>query len=229
MKTIGLLGGMSFESTLDYYKEINKIVNKKLGLLHSAKILLYSFDFEEIENLQKKEDWDRLSKALINKAKILEEAGARGLAICTNTMHIVAPQVQNFINIPLINIVDSVGKKIEEKGFKKVALLGTRYTMTKSFYKDKLEYFNIKTLVPNKNQIDIINSIIYKELCVGNILDSSRKEFQRIIDSLKENGAEAVVLGCTEIPLLIKEQDSSLPIFDSTKIHIDSIVDFILD
>lgn len=228
MKTIGLLGGMSYESTLDYYKDINRLINQKLGNLHSAKILLYSFDFEEIENLQRDENWDKLAQVLSARAKILEEAGVDGVAICTNTMHIVAPFIQDSLNIELVNLVDAVAQKIKKQNLKKVALLGTKYTMIKSFYKDRLEDFGIDTIVPDEKQIEIVNSIIYKELCLGKISNSSREAFTQIIDSLKEEGAKAVILGCTEIPLLIKEENSSLPLFDSTAIHIEAIVEFML-
>jgi len=220
MKTIGLIGGMSWESTLEYYRIINEAVKEKLGGSHSAKCLIYSFDFAEIEKLQHIGDWDRLAALMIDAARRLEKCGAELIIICTNTMHKVAGQVQSNINIPLIHIVDAVGEKIVEKKIGTVGLLGTRFTMEDPFYKDRLEEkFKIKVLIPNFEERKIIHEIIYGELVQGILRKSSKEKFKEIIENLKEKGIEGVILGCTEIPLLIKQSDIDIPVFDTTRIH----------
>lgn len=219
MKTIGLIGGMSWESTVTYYQIINATVKEKLGGLHSAKLLLYSVDFAEIEACQANGEWDRSANILADAAKILEKAGADFILICTNTMHKVAPQIQKQIRIPIIHIADATADTLEQNSIKKVALLGTKYTMTQDFYKEKLKARGIAVIIPNAADVELVNHIIYDELCLGIISDESRKQYIRIIEQLKSNGAEGVILGCTEIGLLIHQKDSSLPVFDTTQIH----------
>lgn len=227
MKTIGLIGGMSYESTVEYYKIINEEINKRKKGLHSAKMLIESYDFDEIEKLQSKENWEELTKILTESAKKLEAAGADYIAIATNTMHICADEVQKQINIPLIHIAEAAGNYIKKKNFDTVLLMGTKYTMTKPFYKDKLKNeFNINVIIPDDIEQKIINDIIYDELCVGIIKESSRLELLKIINNYKLKGAKAVVLGCTELPNIIKEAD--IEIINTTKIHSLEIADKIL-
>lgn len=219
MKTIGLLGGMSWESTIPYYQIINEEVKKALGGLHSAKIVLYSVEFDEIEKCQSSGDWDKSAQILGNAAKGLEAAGADFILICTNTMHKVAPQIEMMIGVPIVHIADATADKLEDAGIRKVGLLGTKYTMTQDFYIQKLIDRGFEVVIPDDKDIDVVNNIIYGELCLGEIMYDSRKEYQRIIEGLKDKGAEAVILGCTEIGLLIHQDDSVLPIFDTTEIH----------
>ena len=227
MKTIGLIGGMSYESTVEYYKIINEEINKRKKGLHSAKMLIESYDFDEIEKLQSKENWEELTKILTESAKKLEAAGADYIAIATNTMHICADEVQKQINIPLIHIAEAAGNYIKKKNFDTVLLMGTKYTMTKPFYKDKLKNeFNINVIIPDDIEQKIINNIIYDELCIGIIKESSRQELLKIINNYKLKGAKAVVLGCTELPNIIKEAD--IEIINTTKIHSLEIADKIL-
>jgi aspartate racemase len=225
MKTIGMLGGMSWESTLEYYKILNEAVKEKLGGLHSAKILLYSFDFEDIEILQHQQRWDLLEPMLLERAKRLEEAGADMIVLCTNTMHLMANALEANLSIPLVHIADVTAEKIKEQRIHLVALLGTRFTMEGDFYKKRLEErYNIRTIIPDEEDRQIIHNVIYNELCHGDIKESSRTEFLRIIDILLLRGAEGVILGCTEIPLLIKQRDVTVPLFDTTKIHASAAV-----
>ncbi len=227
MKTIGLIGGMSHESTVEYYKIINEEINKRKKGLHSAKMLIESYDFDEIEKLQSKENWEELTKILTESAKKLEAAGANYIAIATNTMHICADEVQKQINIPLIHIAEAAGNYIKKKNFDTVLLMGTKYTMTKPFYKDKLKNeFNINVIIPDDIEQKTINNIIYDELCIGIIKESSRLELLKIINNYKLKGAKAVVLGCTELPNIIKEAD--IEIINTTKIHSLEIADKIL-
>ncbi|HHU02936.1 MAG TPA: aspartate/glutamate racemase family protein [Christensenellaceae bacterium] len=219
MKTIGLIGGMSWESTVSYYQIINETIKEKLGGLHSAKIILYSVDFAEIEECQSKEDWDKSAIILADAAIRLEQAGADYIVICTNTMHKVAPYIQKEIKIPIIHIAETTAEALKKNNVKKVALLGTKYTMTQNFYKEKIQQNGIEVIIPNEKDIEIVNYIIYNELCLGIISDKSRREYMRIIDSLKADGAEGVILGCTEIGLLISQEDSSIPIYDTTQTH----------
>lgn len=219
MKTIGLLGGMSWESTIPYYQIINEEVKKALGGLHSAKIVLYSVEFDEIEKCQSSGDWDKSAQILGNAAKGLEAAGADFILICTNTMHKVAPQIEMMIGVPIVHIADATADKLEDAGIRKVGLLGTKYTMTQDFYMQKLIDRGFEVVIPDDKDIDVVNNIIYGELCLGEIMYDSRKEYQRIIEGLKDKGAEAVILGCTEIGLLIHQDDSVLPIYDTTEIH----------
>lgn len=219
MKTIGLIGGMSWESTVTYYQIINETIKKELGGLHSGKILLYSVDFDEIEKCQAEGDWDKSAKILSEVAIKLEKAGADYIVICTNTMHKVAPQIQSQISIPIIHIAEATCDKLKENSIKKVALLGTKYTMTQDFYKSKLEEGGISVIIPDEQDVEIVNNVIYNELCLGKVLDTSKKKYIEIIEKLSKKGAEGVILGCTEIGLLINQNDTLLPVFDTTKIH----------
>ncbi|OON93281.1 MAG: aspartate racemase [Candidatus Epulonipiscioides saccharophilum] len=229
MKTVGLIGGMSWESTLTYYKIINEMVKKKLGGLHSGQIILYSVDFEEIEKYQRNDEWDKSAQRLSEIALKLQMAGADFIVICTNTMHKVADRIAEKISIPIVHIAEAMAELLLDNNIKKVALLGTKYTMTEDFYKDKLLARGIDILVPSMVDIDIVNEIIYNELCLGIISEKSRKEYQRIIMELENLGAQGVILGCTEIGLLIKPEHSPIPVFDTTKIHADKAVLMLLD
>jgi aspartate racemase len=229
MRTIGLIGGMSWESSLEYYRIINQKIKEQLGGLTSAKLILYSLDFSEIGKLQQEGKWNELGNRLTDAAMKLEGIGAECIIICTNTIHIVAGQIQKSINIPIIHIVVETGKKIKEHGIKKVGLLGTIYTMEGSLYKENLSNsFNIEVITPSPEDMQIVNEIIYKELVLGNVKESSKVQYVRIIDSLIDSGAEGIILGCTEIPLLIKPEDVTKPVFDTTLIHAMSAVEFIL-
>ena len=228
MKTIGLIGGMSYESTIEYYRIINEMINKQLSGLHSAKMLIESYDFDEIEKNQSAENWELLTEVLINSAQKLQKAGADYIAIATNTMHLMADEVQDNISIPLIHIAEAAANYIKEKNIDTVALLGTRYTMTKPFYKDKLKNeFGINVIIPDETQQGIVNDIIYNELCVGIVNESSRLKLLDIINSCKENGAKAVVLGCTELPNIIK--NAEIEIINTTEVHCREIVKRILE
>lgn len=219
MKTIGLIGGMSWESTIPYYSIINEYVKEKLGGLHSARIVLYSVEFDEIEKCQSSGDWHKSGEILADAAKKLELAGAEIILICTNTMHKVFDQVQESVQVPIIHIAQATADQLEKEQITTVALLGTKYTMTQDFYKSKLVERGFNVLIPNEKDIELINTIIFKELCVGTIKEDSRTEFSRIISELKEQGAQAVILGCTEIGLLVRPEDSVLKTFDTTVIH----------
>lgn len=219
MKTIGMLGGMSWESTVTYYQVINETVKQELGGLHSAKVLLYSVDFAEIEKCQVDGDWEKSADILSVAAQNLEKAGADFIVICTNTMHKVAPQIQSKISIPIIHIAEATADELEHNNISQIALLGTKYTMTQDFYKEKLTNAGITVLIPNEQEIETVNDIIYNELCLGIISEASKEKFLCIINSLAEQGAQGVILGCTEIGLLIGQKDSDLPVFDTTQIH----------
>ncbi len=219
MKTIGLIGGMSWESTTSYYRIINETIKEQLGGLHSAKILLYSVDFAEIEECQANGNWDKSAKILSDIAKCLEVAGADNIVICTNTMHKVAPQIEKEINIPIIHIAQVTANAINELGLKKIVLLGTKYTMTQDFYKQKLIDSGIEVFIPKDEDIEIVNDIIYYELCLGKINSKSKDKLIEIIEYLKSEGAQGIILGCTEIGLLISQDDTDLPVFDTTEIH----------
>ena len=229
MKTIGLIGGMSWESTVPYYKIINEEVRDRLGGLHSAKIILYSVEFDEIEKCQSNGDWEKSGEILGSAAQGLEMAGADFILICTNTMHKVVPQIASMVQIPIIHIADATADELEKCNIQKVGLLGTKYTMTEAFYKQKLINRGIDVIIPDEPDIDTVNDIIFHELCVGEIKADSRKKFQAIIDRLKAQGAEGVILGCTEIGLLIHQSDSPLPVFDTTLIHAKRAVELALE
>jgi len=229
MKTIGLIGGMSWESTLEYYRIMNEVINGKLGRLHSAKCIIYSFDFEEIEKLQCERKWKELAEIMIDAAQKLEKAGVDFIVICTNTMHKVADDVQKNINIPLLHIVDVTAEKIKEKGLKKVGLLGTKFTMEEGFYRERLkEKHGIDVVIPEEREREFVHRVIYDELCLGIVKHESKEEFRRIIENLVCNGAEGIVLGCTEIPLLVGQEDADVPIFDTTTIHAEAAIKFAL-
>ena len=219
MKTIGLIGGMSWESTVTYYQLINEAVKEQLGGLHSAKILLYSVDFDEIEALQSGGQWDKAGAILAEIAHKLEQAGADCILICTNTMHKVADAVRAAVSVPLLHIAEATADALEAAGISRVALLGTRYTMTEDFYKSKLVARGIDVLIPESEDVDTVNSIIFDELCLGITSEASRQKLLSIIASLQKQGAQGGILGCTEIGLLISRQDTELPVFDTTMIH----------
>ena len=210
---------MSWESTVLYYKIINETVKARLGGLHSAKIILYSVEFDEIEQCQSSGDWEKSGNILGRAAQGLEAAGADFLLICTNTMHKVAPQVASMIHIPIVHIADATADELERCRVRKVGLLGTKYTVTQDFYKQRLIDRGIDVVIPDEAGIDLVNSVIFHELCVGEIKDASREQFRRMIGRLRDEGAEGVILGCTEIGLLIHQEDSPLPVFDTTLIH----------
>ena len=219
MKTIGLIGGMSWESTVTYYKIINETVKEKLGGLHSAKCILYSVDFQEIEECQANGNWEKSGEILGEAAYNLEKAGADFIVICTNTMHKVVDQIKEKISIPILHIAEMTAEKILEKGLENIALLGTKYTMEQDFYKSKLIEKGINVIIPDKNDIEIINEVIYDELCLGTINSNSKKKFLEIVDKLRSKEAEGIILGCTEIGLLIKNTDTDVPLFDTAIIH----------
>lgn len=229
MKTIGLLGGMSWESSLEYYRIINEEVKRRLGGLHSAQCLLWSFDFAEIEALQMAGDWDGAAQKMVAAAQSLERGGADGIVICTNTMHKLAPQVQAAISVPILHIADTTAQKICADGLDTIGLLGTRFTMEQDFYKGRLiDNFGLKVITPNDADRKIIHDVIYDELCLGDVRDSSRQEYLRIMDDLTMRGAQGVILGCTEITLLIKPEHTSIRLYDTTLLHALSAVDWAL-
>ena len=229
MKTIGLLGGMSWESTVVYYQEINRIVGERLGGHHSAKIILHSVDFDEIVHLQHAGDWDGTAEILTDAAKSLQRAGADVLVICTNTMHKVAPQIEERVNLPLVQIADATADAIKRSGIKTVGLLGTKFTMEQGFYKGRLEdRHGLCVIVPEQADREIVHRVIYDELCQGKVLDASRDQYRRIVASVVERGAQGVIFGCTEIRLLIGDQNVSVLTFDTTAIHARAAVDFAL-
>ena len=225
MKTIGLIGGMSWESSAEYYRIINQVTKEQLGGLYSAPIVMYSVEFNEIVQLQHEGKWDKLTAIMVDAARRLERAGADLVLICTNTMHKMASEVEQATSLPLLHIADATATRIKEKRLKRVALLGTRFTMEQDFYKGRLaEKHGLEVIVPSAEEMEIVHRIIYNELCLGTILDSSKKEYLRIINNLVNQGAEGVILGCTEIPLLVKQADVAVPIFDTTTIHAQETV-----
>ncbi len=225
MKTIGLIGGMSWESSAEYYRIINQVTKEQLGGLYSAPIVMYSVEFNEIVQLQHEGKWDKLTAIMVDAARRLERAGADLVLICTNTMHKMASEVEHATSLPLLHIADATATRIKEKRLKRVALLGTRFTMEQDFYNGRLaEKHGLDVIVPSAEEMEIVHRIIYNELCQGTILDSSKKEYLRIITNLVSQGAEGVILGCTEIPLLVKQADVAVPIFDTTTIHAQEAV-----
>jgi aspartate racemase len=230
MKTIGLIGGMSWESTVSYYQTINRLVNSQLGGLHSAKICLYSVDFAEIEAFQRYGEWDKAADVLKHAAQSLEDAGADFLLICTNTMHKVAAQVASAVAIPLLHIADATGVALNESKVKKVGLLGTQFTMEQAFYSERLaQQFDLDVVVPDSEDRLAVHKIIYEELCKGVICEKSREAYIDIINKLKAQGAQAVVLGCTEIALLVKQSDTDMPLYDTTALHAAEAVKMALE
>jgi aspartate racemase len=229
MKTIGLIGGMSWKSSSEYYRIINEAVKAKLGGLHSAKCILYSVDFAEVEILQRQNRWSDAAEILIGAAKSLENGGADFLIICANTMHKVADDIQAQVRIPLLHIADVTAKQVKQAGIRKVGLLGTRYTMEEDFYTKQLrDKFTLDVLIPNAEDRQFVNQVIFDELVLGKICQSSKRQFIHIIERLVNKGAEGIILGCTEIGLLIKDEDCRVPIFDTTKIHALAAVDYSL-
>lgn len=229
MKVIGLIGGMSWESSLEYYRIINETTKEKLGRFHSAKSLMYSVDFEEIEILQHQGKWDKATELMINAAQRVEKGGADLVIICTNTMHKMADEVQKSIKIPLLHIAGATAEEIKKQGLKKVGLLGTKFTMEEDFYKGRLsEKFGLEVIIPNEEERQLIHNILYSELCLGEIKSQSKEKFIKIIKNLAASGAEGVILGCTEIPLLISQEDCEVPLFDTTRIHARFAVEYAL-
>ena len=227
-RTLGIIGGMSWESTESYYRLINEGIKSELGNLHSADLLIHSVDFAPIGTLQAQGAWDELGDIMVSSGKRLQAAGAQGLLIATNTMHKVAEQVQVATDLPLIHIAEATAKVIQDKGLTRVALLGTEFTMTEDFYKQRLIDAGLEVLIPDTEARAEVHRIIYDELCQGQLLDSSRQYYRQVITDLAEQGAEGVILGCTEIGLLIKQADSPIPVFDTTTIHAAAAVDFLL-
>jgi len=220
VQVIGLIGGMSWESTIPYYREINETVKQRLGGLHSAKIILYSVDFHEIERLQHAGNWRDAAILLAQAATVLESAGADFLVLCTNTMHKVAADIEAAVRIPLLHIADPTAQEIRKAGVSKVGLLGTRFTMEQDFYKERLQQrHGLQVLIPDAQDREKVHAIIYEELCLGIVKPASRQVYQRVIAGLIDQGAEAVILGCTEISLLVGQQDAQVPLFDTTAIH----------
>lgn len=228
MKTIGLIGGMSWESTETYYRLINEKVRKQLGGLHSAKLVLYSLDFSEIAALQRKGDWDEMTKILTSAAQSVQSCGADILLICTNTMHKIAPQIEQATTAPLLHIADATIEVLRRDGITSVGLLGTRFTMEQAFYRERLEEHGISVIIPEDSERDAVHDIIFDELCQGIINPDSKATYLDIVDSLSARGAQAVILGCTEIGLLIQPSDTSVALYDTTEIHADQAVEFAL-
>jgi aspartate racemase len=219
MKTIGLIGGMSWESTVDYYKTINQVVKQQLGGLHSAKCVLYSVDFQEIEQYQFAGEWNKSAQVLIQAGQSLQAAGADFIIICTNTMHKVADDIQQAVDIPILHIAELTAEALKQAGIAKVGLLGTQFTMEQDFYKQKLTHSGIEVLIPNESDRALVSGVIYQELCLGIINQSSKAAYLTIINKLADEGAQAVILGCTEIGMLVNQNDTDVRLFDTTKIH----------
>jgi aspartate racemase len=230
MKTIGLLGGMSWESSLEYYRLVNEGVKEKLGGLHSAKCLLLSVDFAEIEVLQKEQRWQEAGQEMAAAARSLQAGGSDFVVLCTNTMHKVADEMQAAIDIPLLHIADPTAEKIKAAGINKIGLLGTRFTMDEAFYRGRLtDKHGLTVLLPSQADRDVVHRVIYDELVLGVIKEDSRKEYARIMASMVDDGAQGIILGCTEIGLLVKPEDSDVPLFDTTLLHAQAAVDFALE
>jgi aspartate racemase len=229
MKTIGLVGGMSWESTAEYYRIINQRVKHKAGGFHSAKIVMISVDFDEVERRQHRGEWPELTAMMIEAARSVERAGAELLLICTNTMHLMADDVEKSLGIPLLHIVDVTAAAVNARGFKTVGLLGTRFTMEQDFYKGRLrEKHGLEVIVPEEKDREVIHAILYNELCLGEIKETSKRAFQEIIARLEARGAQGIILGCTEIPLIVGQKDYEIPLFDTTTLHAEAAVDFAL-
>lgn len=228
MKTIGLIGGMSWESTSLYYKLINEYIKNKLGGLNSAKCILYSVNFDEISRLQTAGMWEKCGEILGQTAKKLEAAGADFIVICTNTMHKVVPEIKKYIHIPVIHIAEAAYGRIAQKDIKNIGLLGTKYTMQQDFYKSVLQEKGLNVIIPDEEDVEFINSVIFNELCCGEINLKSKQKFLEIVEKLKEKGAEGVILGCTEIVLLISQKDVDITVFDTTAIHAETAAEMSL-
>jgi len=225
MKTIGLIGGMSWESTALYYRLLNLAIARRLGGFHSARLILFSVDFHEIELFQQRGEWDHAAAHLHDAAQSLERAGADFLVLCTNTMHKVADAITDGLNIPLLHIADATANVILRAGVKSVGLLGTRFTMDQAFYRGRLETMGLSVLVPSEEDRQLVNRVIYDELCLGNVRDESRQQYRRIIANMIAAEAEGIIFGCTEIGMLVNSEDSSVPTFDTTRIHAEAAVD----
>ncbi|MFX0167262.1 MAG: aspartate/glutamate racemase family protein [Candidatus Hodarchaeota archaeon] len=229
MKLLGLIGGMSWENTIEYYTVINQMVNERLGSWNSAKILLYSVNFEEILLLENNNEWDRISKIVFEISTQLKNSGCEVLLICSNTMHKVADQIQEKISIPLINVIDETAKEIKLKNIQNIGLLGTKFTMEQDFYTQKLKnIYNLNPIIPVAKDRNYIHETIYNQFAKGIFIDKTKHKFLKIINDLVEKGSEGIILGCTELPLLIKQEDVDIPLFDTLKIHLKSAVDFCL-
>jgi aspartate racemase len=227
MRTIGLLGGMSWESTVPYYRIVNETVRERLGGLHSAKLVLYSVDFQEIEHLQQAEEWDEAGRALGQAARALRAAGADFIVLCTNTMHKVADSIERASGLPLLHIADPTAEEIRAAGLHRIGLLGTRFTMEQDFYKARLrDQHGLDILIPGDPDREIVHRVIYDELCQGRVLQESREHFRQIIQRLMDQGAQAIILGCTEISMLIGDGDSPVPTFDTTRLHARKAADW---
>jgi aspartate racemase len=229
MKTIGLIGGMSWESSIEYYRLINQETRDKLGGLHSAKSVMVSVDFAEIESFQHRGEWEEAAAILVDAAQNVERAGADFVLICTNTMHKLAEEVQDKIRIPLFHIADATAQRIQSQGKETVGLLGTKFTLEEGFYRDRLtEEYGLRVIIPTQAEREIVHRIIYDELCLGQIIEASKEEYIRIMEHMAEKGAEGIILGCTEISLLVGQEDSTVPLFDTTLIHAVAAVDYAL-
>ena len=228
MKTIGLIGGMSWESSLEYYRILNETVKERLGGLHSAQCILYSVEFAEIEVLQHAGRWDEAAQVMVEAGQSLERAGADLLVLCTNTMHKLAPELEAGVSIPLLHIADAAADAVRAKGIQRVGLLGTRFTMEQDFYRERLEKHGLEVLVPEEADREIVHRVIYGELCLGVIKPESRQAFTGIIEKLVTDGAEGVILGCTEIENLVRQEDSPVPVFPTTRIHAEAAVEWAL-
>ena len=229
MKTIGLIGGMSWESSIEYYRIINETTKTKLGGLHSAKSLMYSVDFAEVEILQHQGKWAEAADMLVDAAKRLENGGADFIVLCTNTMHKVAEEIQASVQIPLLHIADATAQVVKDSGIRAIGLLGTRFTMEEEFYKGRLsQQYGLQVHIPNAQEREVIHRVIYDELVVGEIKQHSKEQYLGIIERMLAQGAEGVILGCTEIGLLIHKQDSRVPLFDTTRIHAEAAVEYAL-
>ncbi len=229
MKTLGLIGGMSWESTLPYYRIVNERVRERLGGLHSAKLVLHSVDFAQIEALQQRDDWEAAGAILVDAARGLRAAGAEAIVLCTNTMHLVAPMIEAAVDRPLLHIADATAARIRDAGLERVALLGTRFTMERDFYRARVEAAGLSVLIPDAPQRQAVHRVIYEELCLGRILDASRDDYRAIITDLIDRGAQGVILGCTEIGLLVGAGDADVPLFDTARIHAEAAADWALD
>jgi aspartate racemase len=227
MKTIGMIGGMSWESSLEYYRIMNETVKEKLGGFHSAQCILYSVDFDDVEKMQHQGDWESLTRMMIEAGQRVKKAGADFLVICTNTMHMMADAVQNAIQIPLLHIADVTAGAVKANGQNRVGLLGTKFTMEQDFYKGRLkDLHGIDVLIPEDEERQVIHDILYNELCLGEIRELSREKFQDIIQNLVEREAQGIVLGCTEIPLIVHQEDYQIPLYDTTTLHAKAAVDY---
>jgi aspartate racemase len=229
VRTIGLIGGMSWESTVPYYQTINRLVSRRLGGLHSAKIALYSVDFHEIERMQAEGRWAESGEVLAEAARAVRRAGAECIVLCTNTMHKLAPQIEAAVDVPLLHIADATAARVKDAGLRRIGLLGTAFTMEEDFYRGRLvSRHGLEVLTPPKEQRDLVHRVIYGELCLGQVRDQSRQAFRQVVSDLVARQAEGVILGCTEIGLLLRPDDALVPLFDTAAIHAEAAVDFAL-